>query len=204
MNTHSIHRFLKYFFGLSFVLSLVFMMSCSSGDENPQPDLYEIPGVYTFKKAVLQTTVTIAGIPFNKGKEITDEMAKGLLAEAPCDDPNNGAVELKSDMKLFFSCLNETNEEQAGTWSVNGDTTSLSLNLASPPLPSALQLKLSNVEIDKTNDVISGNILNFPLTPDLIAGFLPSSLTQAQIDAIISQLPPATMVDVDIEFEKAK
>lgn len=196
-----INETFRVFIAASLIMVLLFAMSCSEDDKDPEPELYPLSGVYTFNKAILQTQLVIPGIPFPiaKGTDITTEMADGLLAEAPCEDPSNGAVELKTDKKLFFTCIGETNEESAGTWDVNSDSTELNLNLilAIGNLP----LKIQELEIDEVNDVIGGSIIGFPLTPDLIAGFL-SALPQEQIDAIIAQLPGALLVDVDIEFKK--
>ena len=188
----------------SLVFTLFFVISCDNGGDEPEPELYQMPGIYIFNKAILQTTLEIPGIPFpiSKGTDITDEMAGGLLAAAPCDDSNNGAVELKENKELFFTCRTETNELKAGTWNINSDTTELTLNLS---VPQALSLNISDLEINKTTNIIGGSIANFPLTPDLMAGFLQGSgLTQEQIDAIIAGLPPATLVDVDIEFQKVE
>jgi len=64
-------------------------------------------------------------------------------------------------------------------------------------------MKLVDVIINETTDVIGGSIISFPLTPDLMAGFLDGyGLSQEQIDGILANLPAATLVDVDIEFQK--
>lgn len=190
------------------IIALFFAMSCDTGSD-PEPELYDIPGVYTFKEATLQTEVTITiGIPITipAGRDITQELSGGLLAEANCNDTANGAVELKDSKELFFTCIGENKEIQAGGWKINGDTTELTLNLASPPLPSAIPLKIEDLEINKITDVISGSILKFPLTPDLMLGFLPAQLTAGKTEAELEELKalfdPVTQVDVDIEFQK--
>lgn len=193
--------FLKLIAG-TFVLGLTFIMSCDSGsDDPPTPEPYDLSGVYTFKKATLQTTLNIPGIPIPipAGRDITDEMAGGLLAEAPCKDPDNGAVELKSNNKLFFACIGEDNELDAGTWSVDGDYTELTLNLSIST--GNLALIIGDLTIDEDNDVISGKITNFPITKPLIAGFL-SGIPGA--DAILAGIDDniTILVDVDIEFQK--
>jgi len=202
--TQVIKGTIRILFVSTLIFAILFVVSCDNGND-PEPELYPLPGIYTFNKAILQTTLELPGIPIpiSSGTDITDEMAGGLLAEAPCDDSANGAVELKESKELFFTCIGESNEAKAGTWSINGDTTELSLNMASPPLPSALKLTVEDLVINESTNIIGGSILNFPLTPDLIAGFLQGyGLSQAQIDAIIAGLPPATLVNVDIEFQK--
>lgn len=206
-----LNRVLRPFIAISLVLAVLFVVSCdNSSDDPPEPEPYDLSGVYTFKKATLQTkvTVNIGVLPITvpAGTDITDEMAGGLLAEAPCKDPENGAVELKATNELFFACIGESSEAKAGSWTVNDDRTELTLNLAAPPLPAALPLKIENLDINETTDVIGGSIINFPLTPDLMLGFLPASMTDGKTEGELEELKklfdPVTQVDVDIEFQK--
>lgn len=203
--TKSIELLKKAFltlFASAFVVGLLFVVGCESdGDDDPEPELYDLSGVYTFKEAILRTTLTIPGIPIPipAGTDITDEMAGGLLAEAPCKDPENGAVELKSSKKLFFACIGEDNELDAGTWEVNDEYTELTLNLSVST--GNLALKLTDLEIDEDNDIIGGRISGFPITKDLIAGFL-AGIPGA--DAILAGIDDnfTVLVDVDIKFQK--
>ena len=193
------------------VLAVLFVVSCDTNDP-AEPEKYDLSGVYTFHEATLQTevTVNIGALPITvpAGTDITDEMAGGLLANAPCDNPENGAVELKANNELFFACVGESKEAKAGTWSTDADRTELSLNLASPPLPSALQMKIENLVINETTDVIGGSIIKFPLTPDLMLGFLPPSMTDGktpeELEVLKLLFDPVTQVDVDISFKKVK
>ena len=200
--TNFLIAFIRTLFMSTFIIALLFTMSCDDNGDDPPPELYEISGVYTFKKATLQTTLTIPGFPFPipAGTIITDQLSNGLLAEAPCDDKSNGAIELKSNNELFFTCIGESNEAKGGTWAVNSDTTELSLNLASPPLPGPLQLKLEGLEIDESNDVMGGSVSNFPINKALLGGFLPES----QRDPILAGIDDnfVILVDIDIEFQK--
>ena len=183
-----------------FIFSLVFFMSCDDGSE-PEPELYDLSGIYTFKKAVLQTEIQIPGIPIPipAGRDITNEMADGLLAEAPCKDPDNGAVELKSNFKLFFACIGEEDELDAGTWMVDDERTELTLSLSVST--GNLALKLKDLDIDEVNDVIGGTITSFPITKTLLAGFLEGV---PGADIILGGLDEnfTILVDVDIEFQK--
>lgn len=192
----------------SFIVALFFVMSCDEGGDDPKPELYDLAGTYTFKKATLQTEVSIQigvlPIKVPAGRDITAEMAGGLLAEAPCADSENGAVELKENHELFFACVGEDVELKAGTWSSNDAMTELELNLSVST--GNLQLKLEELEIDEVNDVIAGSIVSFPLTPDLMLGFLPASMTdgksEAELTALKALFDAVTQVDVDIEFQK--
>lgn len=184
------------------IIALFFAMSCDTGSD-PEPELYDLSGVYTFKEALLTTPLEIPGIsPLVMeafGNDITSQMAGGLLAEAPCNDPANGAVELKADHTLFFACIGETVEDQAGTWSVNGDTTELNLNLSVST--GNLQLKLQDLEIDEVADVIGGSVNNFPINKSLVGGFL---VGVPGADAILAGIDDTfvTFVGLEIEFQK--
>ena len=207
-------KFLKSTFRVllasTLIITILFAMSCDNGSDEPEPELYDLSGVYKFKEAKLQTkvTITIGVFPITvpAGTDVTDELSDGLLATAPCNDPENGAVELKASNELFFACIGESNEAKAGSWSVDEDRTELTLSLASPPLPAALALKIENLDINETTDVIGGSIIKFPLTPDLMLGFLPASMTdgktQEELDALKLLFDPVTQVDVFISFQK--
>jgi len=185
------------------LLGMLFVAGCDSdGDEgDPEPELYDLTGVYTFNEAILRTTLAIPGVPisFPAGTPITDQMASGLLAEAPCDDAANGAVELKAGGKLFFACVGESNELDAGTWAVNEDRTELTLNLAVST--GNLALILTELTIDENEDIIGGKIADFPITKTLIAGFL---IGIPGADGILAGIPDnfTILVNVDIKFEK--
>jgi hypothetical protein len=73
----------------------------------------------------------------------------------------------------------------------------LNLSVSAGTLP----LKIEELKIDETNDVIGGSILNFPITKPLLAGFL-TGLPNAE--DILAGIPENTIifVDVDIEFQK--
>ncbi len=208
---NKIIKFLKVasrsIFASTCIIALFFAMSCDT-DSDPEPELYDLSGVYTFKEATLQTKVTInigvLPITVPAGRDITAEMAGGLLAEAPCEDSNNGAIELKENHELFFACIGEDVELKAGTWSFDNDAAELDLNLSVST--GNLQLKLEALEIDEVNDVIGGSIVSFPLTPDLMLGFLPASYTEgkseAELEVLKALFDAVTQVDVDIEFQK--
>lgn len=192
-------------FTSSLVLGMVFLVSCDDGNDEPEPELYDLSGKYIFESAELtsgaQGIADAIGIPVGLiPTDITDAMAGGLLAEAPCDDPENGAVELRSDKKLFFTCIGETNELSAGVWDVNGDTTVLTLSLS---VPQPLDLVISNLVIDETNDIIGGAIANFPINKTLLTGFL-ADLPEEQRNAILAGIEEdfVTLITVEIAFKK--
>jgi P pilus assembly chaperone PapD len=95
------------------------------------------------------------------GTDASFVVSEGLLGAAPCDDSTNAAVELKSDGKTFYACLNETNEAQMGTWLINTDRTILTLNISNPQ-PFALTIS----DLTITANSFSGTVENFPLPID--------------------------------------
>ncbi len=205
------NRVIKGVFGSSLLLGLLFIVSCDDGGD-PEPEPYKLPGIYTFNKAILQTAITmpfelIPGVPItiSEGTDITSQMEEGLLAEAPCDDPANGAVELKESYELYFTCIGESNNAKTGTWSINSDTTQLTMVLS--VAVGTLNLKIEDLEIDETNDIISGSIANFPINKTLLAGFMSGyGLSEEDIANILATVDDSwtVLVDVDIEFEKVE
>jgi hypothetical protein len=206
----SLSEAMRAILGSSLLLGLVFIVSCDNGDDDPEPEPYPLPGVYTFHEAILQTELTlpieiIPGTPItiDEGTDITEEMKNGLLAEAPCDDPENGAVELKDTNELFFTCIGESNEAKAGTWSVNSDTTVLTLVLSVEI--GTLNLNIQDLDIDESTDIIGGTIGNFPITKALLAGFLSGfGLSEQEIQGLLATVDDnwTVLVDVDIKFKK--
>ncbi len=204
-------------FSISILFSaILFIESCNNDNGENDPELFTLPGVYTFSEALLQTKVSMVlnlgfgdlPINFPEGTDITDQLAGGLLEEAPCDNAENAAVELKSNNELFFTCNGESNELKAGTWEYKEIDKILNLNLSSPPLSFAIPLKIEDVVIDEKNEIIAGTIKSFPLTRDLLLSFIPSyltaTMTSIELEALKSQFPPLLQVDVDIKFQKVK
>ncbi len=192
---------------LLFSLSMgsLFLVSCSD-DEPPTPEEYDLSGNYKIQKATLTSggpqIAAALGVPAALiPSDITAQMSGAFLGEAPCTNPANGAVNLRSNFELFFVCIGETNQAKTGTWSVNSQRTELSLNLSVST--GNFSLIVSDLQIDEANDVVSGSINNFPITKSFLAGFL-ASLPAAQRDAILAGIPDNTVVliNVAIEFKK--
>ena len=130
-------------------------------DEEVDP----LVGTYTFASATLNDTVrliVLGGVlALPPGYNASEFVEEGLLGAAPCDDSDSAAVELKSDGKIFYACLSETNEAQMGTWLINTDRTILTLNISNPQ---AFALTISSLNI--TANSFSGTVENFPLALD--------------------------------------
>jgi hypothetical protein len=122
-------------------------------------------GVYTFTSATLNEAVSLKlqglDVTIPAGADASLFITEGLLGSAPCDDPDNAAVELRNDGKAFYVCQTEENEQQMGTWLINTDRTVLDLNIS---YPQAFQLKISDLTIESGS--FSGTVENFPLPKD--------------------------------------
>jgi len=209
-------KILQIFSIILFLSTFLLIEGCDNDNGENDPKLFTMPGVYTFEEALLQTEVSMTlnlgllnlPISFPVGTDITEQLDDALLDRAPCDNPENAAVELKSNNELFFTCNGESNELKAGTWEYKEMEEILNLNFSSPPLPIAIPLKIEDVVIDKKNEIIAGTIKSFSLTPDLMMSFVPSfltaSMTQQELEALKAQFPPLLQVDIDIKFKKVK
>ncbi len=144
------------------VLALLLVTCEKKKDEEVDP----LVGTYTFTSATFNDTVKMkvpvyGDITIMPGTDASFVVSEGLLGAAPCDDSTNAAVELKSDGKIFYACLNETNEAQMGTWLINTDRTILTLNISNPQ---PFALTISGLTI--TANSFSGTVENFPLPID--------------------------------------
>ena len=124
----------------------------------------------------------LGDITIPPGNDASLLVTEGLLGAAPCDDSTNAAVELKSDGKVFYACLNETNEAQMGTWLINTERTILQLNLFNPQ---PFQLEISDLVTTATT--FSGTVINFPLPLDAnyeLGGDLPAGGKNIQFTSV--------------------
>ena len=209
MDANNSKKIVTKLFSILILFSLsvgsIFLVSCSD-DEPPTPEEYDLSGNYKIQKATLTSggpqIAAALGVPAALiPSDITAQMSGAFLGEAPCTNPANGAVNLRSNFELFFACIGETNQVKTGTWSINSQRTELSLNLSVST--GNFALVVSDLQIDEANDVVSGSINNFPITKSFLAGFL-ASLPAAQRDAILAGIPDNTVVliNVAIEFKK--
>lgn len=204
------HPFLSKLYSFLLVFSLAFgsltLVSCGDDDDQPAPEQYDLSGNYKIQKATLTSggpqIAAALGIPAALiPTDITAPMSTAFLGEAPCTNPANGAVNLRSNLELFFVCIGETNQVKTGTWSVNSQRTELSLNLSVST--GNFSLVISDLSINESTDVVGGNLNNFPITKSFLAGFL-AGLPAEQRDAILAGIPDNTVVliNVAIEFQK--
>lgn len=152
-------------FNIQLLLMAVFALLLVSCEKDKEEEVDPLVGVYTFTSAIFNESVgmktPLGNVVFPIGFDAKFFVSDGLLGAAPCDDSTNAAVELKNDGKIFYACLDETNEAQMGTWLINTDRTILTLNISNPQ---AFGLTISELKI--TDISFSGTVENFPLPKD--------------------------------------
>ena len=180
-----------FFLGFLVAISSFLMVSC---DENGEEEVDALVGTYIFTSATFNNSVNIiiqeVEVEIPAGSDAALYVADGLLGAAPCDNAQNAAVELKENGTTFYACLNETNEDQLGTWSINSDRTEMDFNISNP---APFQLKITDLSITETS--FSGTVTNFPLPVD--AGYdlgqkLPGggyNIQFASIDLTFTRVP---------------
>lgn len=166
------------------VLALLLVTCEKKKDEEVDP----LVGTYAFASATLNDTVrliVLGGVlALPPGYNASEFVEEGLLGAAPCDDSDSAAVELKSDGKIFYACLSETNEAQMGTWLINTERTVLQLNISNPD---AFQLTISNLNI--TANSFSGTVEKFPLPLDPTLELSPTNTQLTSVDLSFTKVP---------------
>ncbi len=175
----------------AFILSIAFVFTQCNDDDEEQTDT--LAGKYTMQEVKVVQDYTISGqVILPAGTDVTQVSADGILSAAPCDDPANGAVELKSNGQLYLICVGESNELAAGTWTENSSLTQITLNLSSDVFPTALALTVN--DITRTSNTISGVINSLILPAESIEDLLPAGV----------EAPPAVILMVNIVFAKVE
>lgn len=194
-NKHFIHlkttRMKKFWFLL---MAALVITACNKDDEEETPDPTPNPptleeqlvGTYTFTSATFnnQVTMTNNGVPitFEAGADAYQFVGEGLLGSAPCDNADNAAMELKADFTAYYACLNENNESQMGTWSVNEDDAILTLNMTDP-LPFSIPI----TQIVLTETKLTGVIEQLPVPIEITepVGILNMQMANVSIEFTI-------------------
>jgi hypothetical protein len=168
--------------GLILAALVLLLVSCDKKTE----EVDELVGTYVFASASFNDTVYIIiqdnQVEFLPGSDAAAFVGPGLLSSAPCENPQNAAIELSSDGKANYACLNETNKEQMGVWSINADRTILTLTLSNP---APFALTISGLEI--TANSFSGTVENFPLPINAgydLGAMLPGAIINYQVASV--------------------
>lgn len=166
------------------------------GDEGPA----SLAGKYKFKMAKLTSEVVIqdqgseATITLAVGMDVTNMVVGGLVGALACDNSNNGAIDLRTNNQLFAFCDGEGRDPmQGGTWSENATRTTLTLNLAPPLVPQAVQLVETNIVVAGKD--FSGDVANMPMSGQLLEAYLDPALVPEGF-----LFPVIVLMDVKLEY----
>ena len=162
-------------------LGLVVITSC----EDDETKVDSLVGTYSFVSATLADTAKYESqVIATPGTNVYAVIGQGMFGNSPCENVLNSAVELRKNNEIWFVCIGETNEMKAGTWSIDDERTTLTLNLSPPAVSEALALLVTNLDEGKTS--FTGTIANLPIPTELF------------------QLPEGdvVLVTVNIQFNK--
>ena len=180
-------------FNISGLFIAVFALLLVTCEKKKDEEVDPLVGTYTFTSATFNETVQmktpLGNVTFPPDFDAKFFVSDGLLGAAPCDVSDSAAVELKSDGKIFYACLGETNEAQMGTWLINTDRTILTLNISNPQ---AFGLTISDLTI--TANSFSGTVENFPLPLD--------ASVELGVNLPGSSIPNIQFTSVDLAFTK--
>lgn len=175
-------------FNISGLFIAVFALLLVTCEKNKEEEVDQLVGIYTFTSATLNDTVRLivlgGELALPPGYDASEFVEEGLLGAAPCDDSDSAAVELKSDGKIFYACLGETNEAQMGTWLINTERTILTLNISNPQ---PFGLTISDLTI--TSNSFSGTVENFPLPLDPTLELSPTNTQLTSVDLSFTKVP---------------
>ena len=177
--------------GIMSLAGLLCFISCSKDDEKK---VDEIVGTYAFTSAEFNDAVTITiqdyPVEFASGSDASQFVGPAILGAAPCDNPENAAVDLRANGTAFYVCVTEVNEEQAGTWTINDDRTILYISISNPQ---AFALTINELVVSST--LFTGTVTNFPLPLDTayqIGDLIPDvglNYQTASVDVTFTKVP---------------
>jgi len=151
------------------LMASLVILACKKDDDDETPNtpapVNPLTGTYAFIAATFIDPVTVIvngdTNDYAAGDDAFLFVGGGLLGAAPCDNADNAALQLRSDFTSFYVCQNESNESQQGTWSVNADNTTLSLNISNPA-----DFLVAITDVVKENGELTGVIPFLPLPYD--------------------------------------
>jgi hypothetical protein len=174
----------RIFYLMGFPMAALVMLLISCDEDNGEPD--PLVGTYTFAAATFNDSVQIiisdVPVDFTPGSDASGFVGPGLLAAAPCDNPENAVIELMDDGTTWFTCLNETNQEQMGTWSIKSDRSVLTLYISNPRA-----FSLTATDLVETETSFAGTVELFPLPKDAgveLGSTLPGGLPNFQTASV--------------------
>lgn len=166
---------------LIFSFGLVLITSC----EEDETKVDSLVGTYAFVSATLAEDLMYEDeLIAPSGTDVYLVIGQGMFSNTPCDNPLLSAVELRKNNEIWFVCIGEANELKAGTWSIDKERTTLTLNLSPPAVSDPLALLVTNLDEGTTS--FTGTIANLPI---------PTELFQLPAGGVV-------LVSVNIQFNK--
>ncbi len=140
------------------VASLFLVSAC--GDDDNDPEVDPLIGVYTLNTVILNEDVTYYDMELKADDNITTLVAEQLYVASPCDSGPNTVIDLRDNFEIYYACKNETTPaERFGTWSITENRNRLTLNLIIQG--NAFPLILDQLVVTETG--VSGVVTNYPL-----------------------------------------
>jgi len=177
------------------MVGLITFTSCSDDDDEGDPPVETLAGVYMMTEAMTTTDIVDMedSVIIPSGSDVTAIMSGGIFGASPCDNPLNSAIDMATDGKLYFICVGSESDNDgvdAGSWSENSDLTTLTLTLNSTVVP-PVGFALTVTDVTKTGAVINGTIAGVPM-PNTLLGAIPGF---ENVD-----FPVVQLVGAEIEF----
>ncbi len=151
------------------LMAVVVIAACKKDDDdnnnNPPAPVNPFVGTYTFISSTFNDPITVIvngdTIHYQPGDDAFMFVGGGLLGSAPCDNPDNAALELRADLTSWYVCQGESNETQQGTWEVENNPPLLTLFIANPA-----NFVVNITNLDLTDNKMTGNIPLLPMPYD--------------------------------------
>jgi hypothetical protein len=149
------------------VLSIFLISGC--GDDDDEPNVDPLVGVYSLNSVILNEDVTYFGMELKADDDITNLVSTALYVASPCASGPNTVIDLRDDFEIYYACKNESvTPERFGSWTINTSRDRLTLNLIIEG--NAFPLILDQLVVSDTG--VSGVITNYPLV-EIIPGSAP-------------------------------
>lgn len=165
-------RILKILSGIlsfSLIIAVVLLQACKDDEDDTNTNGGNggttddpLVGFYQFVSAEFNEEITIVvdtdTVDYVPGDDAAPYVQGGLFGSAPCQDPQNAALELRNNFEAYYACLNEPNELKMGTWDLSDTRTKLFLNISNP---GPFQVIIDDVDLSQ--NILTGDITNLPV-----------------------------------------
>jgi len=151
---------------LSIMALLPVLLISGCGDDDDEPKVDPLVGVYTLNSVILNEDVTYFGMELKANDDITNLVAAALYVASPCASGPNTVIDLRDDFEIYYACKNEAVDPvRFGSWTITTNRDRLTLNLIIEG--NAFPLIMDQLVISNTG--VSGVVTNYPLV-EIIPG----------------------------------